>query len=133
MEMVKPVREHKPRRKRKAPGSPRLGGTVPAAALPEPSPTIPHNVAKLSRSAPLTYAICVSGMLDSHWAKSLGDLSITTETAPNQNAVTWLRGEVRDQAALVGLIDRLFDLGTVLVLVDCISARGAAPHAEPIS
>jgi hypothetical protein len=57
--------------------------------------------------------IRVEGRLDEHWAEWLDGLAITH----SQPGHTVLRGQVRDQAALYGLIAKLRDLGVTLVSV----------------
>jgi hypothetical protein len=60
-----------------------------------------------------TYEICFRGHLDSRWAARLGVPGLTHES----DGTTILRGIVADQAALHGLLQRVRDLGLMLVSV----------------
>ncbi len=58
--------------------------------------------------------IRVGGHVDSQWSDWLGGLTISHEADGN----TTLCGPVIDQAALHGLLSRLFDLGLTLISVN---------------
>ena len=61
------------------------------------------------------YRIRVRGILDTtRWATWFDDFAMT----PEVNGDTTLTGEVTDQAALHGLINRVRDLGLTLVAVE---------------
>ena len=61
------------------------------------------------------YRIRVRGILDTtRWATWFDDFAMT----PEANGDTTLSGEVTDQAALHGLINRVRDLGLTLVAVE---------------
>ncbi len=73
---------------------------------------------KLTLDHPLTYQIKVPGLLDPSWAEwdNRMDLEVNEDTlAP----VTTLTGSV-DQAALQGLLRRLYSLGLPLISVICL-------------
>jgi hypothetical protein len=55
---------------------------------------------------PCRYAIRVVGHLDAHWSEWLEGMSITHE----EGGTTLLEGELIDQSALLGLLDKLADL-----------------------
>jgi hypothetical protein len=59
------------------------------------------------------YEIRVQGHLDSRWSAWFDGLVLTTD----DDGTTLLRGQVADQAALHGLLDRMRDLGLPLVSV----------------
>lgn len=61
----------------------------------------------------LNVEIRVEGALDPSWAKWLDGFTILH----NEQGETLLRGEVKDQAALYGLIGKLRDLGVTLINV----------------
>jgi hypothetical protein len=66
------------------------------------------------------YRIVLRGRLSEHFEAAFDGM--TLEPGPNQ---TVLVGEVRDQAHLYGLLDRLRDLGIELVAVEPAGAAGA--------
>lgn len=68
------------------------------------------------------YEITVEGRLDSRWSEWFAPLSITFPSASR----TRLRGPLADQAALLGLLRKLHDLGLSLMSVRRLSA-GPAP------
>ncbi len=75
---------------------------------------------------PVRYLIKVQGRLDTDlldWFSS--ESRSTVETGWEDEPVTCLTGTVADQAALHGLLQRIRDLGLVLLYVDCLSARKA--------
>ena len=72
--------------------------------------------------------IRVRGQLDQDWQDWLGGLTVT----PTENGETVLAGDVPDQAALRGLLDRLADLGVDLVsLSTADDQRSESPPLRP--
>ena len=74
---------------------------------------------KLTLDRPATYAIQVPGHLDEGWTEWNGALRIAAATTPDGTAVTTLTGTV-DQAALQGILRRLYALGLPLISVSCL-------------
>ena len=72
---------------------------------------------KLTLDRPATYQIKVQGKLDENWPDWAGELTVTVET--NSLSITTLTGHL-DQAALLGLLRRLYSLGTPLISVLCL-------------
>lgn len=62
-----------------------------------------------------TYQIKVQGRLDETWSDWLNGMSVTFEEEVAGTSLTTLTGIVRDQAALRGILSRIWDLGLVLV------------------
>ncbi|MEO7908711.1 MAG: hypothetical protein ABIV47_03570 [Roseiflexaceae bacterium] len=62
---------------------------------------------------PARYQIQVRGTLDPRWSVWFDQLTISHDAEGN----TLLAGSVRDQAALFGLLNRLRDLGMMLLAV----------------
>ena len=71
---------------------------------------------KLTLHRPATYQIRVPGHLDESWSDWAGGMTIRVETAGDGPPVTTLTGVV-DQAALHGLLRRLYSLGLPLISV----------------
>ena len=77
---------------------------------------------KLTLYQPAIYQIKVPGHLDKSWSEWSGRMTITVESEGNGPPVTILTGTV-DQAALQGLLRRLYSLG--LPLISVIWIQGA--------
>ena len=81
-------------------------------------------------SARARYAIRVQGHLDADWSEWLEGMTLTH----GEGGVTRLEGPIRDQAALRGLLDRLWDLHLTIVTVqrlDEVGAEVATSEAPP--
>ncbi len=59
----------------------------------------------------MDYRFCVKGHLAPQWSEWLDGLTINHTS----DGMTILRGEVRDQAALYGLIIRIRDMGAEII------------------
>jgi len=73
------------------------------------------------------YEIRVQGRLDDRWVAWLDGL----ELSPAEGGTTVLRGHVRDQAALHGLLHKLRDLNLPLLAVAQIDQDAAATRPHP--
>ena len=73
----------------------------------------------LSLDQPLTYQIKVPGELDENWRDWAGEMIVTVERDDDGFPVTTLIGSL-DQAALQGLLRRLYSYGLPLISVNCI-------------
>ena len=71
---------------------------------------------KLTLDRPVTYQIKVLGAFDEHWADWGRELTITIENDDDNLSITTLTGPL-DQAALIGLLRRLYSLGVPLISV----------------
>ncbi len=65
----------------------------------------------------MVYQIKIKGVLDQSWSNWLGDVDICTERMEDGSVLTTLVGDLTDQAALFGILDRIRDLNLVLVSV----------------
>jgi hypothetical protein len=74
---------------------------------------------KLTLDRPATYQIKVPGHLDESWADWAGTMTITVESDVDGLPVTTLTCTF-DQAALQGLLRRLYSLGLPLISVICV-------------
>ncbi len=78
-------------------------------------------IQKLSLDKPATYQIKVPGQLDESWSDWAGGMTITVESEGDGPPVTILTGSL-DQAALHGLLRRLYSLGLPLISVICVES-----------
>ena len=69
---------------------------------------------------PATYQIKVPGHLDESWSDWAGGMTMTVENGDDGPPTTTLTGTVADQAALQGLLRRLYSLGLPLISVNCV-------------
>jgi hypothetical protein len=73
----------------------------------------------------MLYEIVVLGQLDGQWSEWLSGMTISS-----QDDVTTLTGPVVDQAALRGLLSKIWDLNLTLISVTPITAgRGGEQEA----
>ena len=80
---------------------------------------------------PGRYRIRVQGQLSASWSSRLSDMVITTRQPANQPSVTTLTGDLRDQAALMGVLNALYDMGCPLLKVERLGALPTAEDFEP--
>ena len=67
------------------------------------------------------YHIQVQGILDPSWGGRLGGLEITSTKVEGTTPLTTLRGDLHDQAALMGVLNTLYDLRLPLLSVQCLT------------
>ena len=91
-------------------------------------PRIPHDVGVGVMEQSLHCQILIEGQLTNEWSDWFGGLSI--ENLPDGNGV--LQGMLPDQTALYGVIDRLLDLGLVLLSVDCAETPEELHPIRPV-
>jgi hypothetical protein len=77
---------------------------------------------KLTLDRPATYQIKVPGLLDESWTEWTGRVTIAVEGEGDGLPVTTLTGTI-DQAALQGLLRRLYSLGLPLISVNCLEVK----------
>jgi hypothetical protein len=78
---------------------------------------------KLTLAQPATYQIKVPGHLDESWSEWAGGMAITLENGDDGPPTTTLTGTVADQAALQGLLRRLYSLGLPLISVNRVETE----------
>ena len=74
---------------------------------------------KLTLDRPAIYQIKVPGELDESWSDWVEGMTITVEREGDGPPITTLTGTL-DQAALQGLLRRLYSLGLPLISVVCV-------------
>lgn len=72
---------------------------------------------------PTNYQIRVGGVLDERWSDRLGGMGIGRSTAPEESAETTLTGVLRDQAALVGVLNTLYEMHLTILSVEALGAK----------
>ena len=72
---------------------------------------------------PATYRISILGILDKQWSNYCGGMKIKHDTVLQQYPVTILTGRLEDQAALIGVINALYDFGYPLLAVEWVEAQ----------
>lgn len=75
---------------------------------------------KLTLDQPGIYRIRVQGRLNEHWSSYFEEMQICLEADPEGNPVTRLTGELADQAALQGIMQKLYNLGFPLISAEKI-------------
>ena len=79
-------------------------------------------------SAPQRYRIRIQGNLDPRWSEWLADMSIASERNESGASAVVLTGFLGDQAALRGVLNRLWDLNLAVISVDkSAESGGPAP------
>jgi hypothetical protein len=74
---------------------------------------------KLTLYRPATYQIKVPGEIGASWSDWAGGMTISVETEVDGTSITTLTGTL-DQAALQGLLRRLYSLGLPLISAICV-------------
>ena len=70
---------------------------------------------------PAYYSITVEGRLTDNWSDCLGGMSIAESSSGDGSVITTLEGQVRDQAALFGVLNTLYELHIPLLTVKILS------------
>jgi hypothetical protein len=81
-----------------------------------------NNIKQKLTLYPVTYQIKVPGHLDAGWSEWADRMTITLEDSEESQPVTTLTGTI-DQAALQGLLRRLYALGLPLISVTWIDEQ----------
>jgi hypothetical protein len=78
---------------------------------------------KSTDSAGTRYQIVVQGIVDYGWSDWFSGMRISTSGEVQDVPVTILRGVFPDQPALRGVLNKLWDLNTILIEVRRIGSR----------
>ncbi len=76
---------------------------------------------KMYRAA--DYCITVSGAISKDWFDYHGDMIVEEVNAGKKRPLTTLTGQVTDQAALMGILNHLYDLQLPIVSVEHLIAE----------
>jgi len=85
--------------------------------------TQPESGKRFTFDRPGKYCIRVQGFLDESWSDRLDGMSITTHKQGDQKQVTTLVGIIRDQAALAGVLNTLYELHLTLLSVEYLDGE----------
>ena len=61
--------------------------------------------------------------MDKHMSDYLGGMTIEHSLVLDQYPMSILTGRLKDQSALIGILNSLYDFGYTLISVECIEAR----------
>ena len=75
---------------------------------------------KIFLDQPGTYRILIQGRLDGHWAEYFEEMTVEYITTSDGIAQTRLTGCLPDQAAVQGVLQKLYNLGFPLVAVEAV-------------
>ena len=70
---------------------------------------------------PAIYQISVQGRIDPNWSDRLAGMALRLTTQDGRPPVTTLDGELSDQAALLGVLNSLYELHLPVLSVICLS------------
>lgn len=76
----------------------------------------------VSLLAPARYRIFIRGILDKNWSNYCGGMTIEHENDPKRGAMTILAGRLKDQSALIGVLNWLHDMGCPILSVEYMEA-----------
>ncbi len=77
----------------------------------------------MAENTGIIYQITIIGRLDPDWSDWLGALSVRARLAPDGSYRTILSGPIPDQAALRGILTRIWDLNLELAALKRMPAR----------
>ena len=76
---------------------------------------------KLKLYAPAKYRIRVQGSVGESWSDYYGGMTIEREHEEDLHPITTLSGELRDQAALIGALSRLYNMRLPILSVEYLA------------
>ena len=83
---------------------------------------MPLGIANLTVHDPACYCIRARGTLDARWSHWLHELTLVVESGAD-GAILTLRGTLRDQADLMGVLNQLSQLGLPLISVELVTTE----------
>jgi hypothetical protein len=75
---------------------------------------------RLTLTTPAAYLIRFRGRVDQNWIEYFDSFLVVVSVSPGRAPETTLRGRVRDQAELLGMLHYLYYQGAALVSVECL-------------
>ena len=77
----------------------------------------------LKFEAPASYRIRVQGHLDDSWSDRLGGMVLTRAFTADKEPMTILIGHLKDQGALSGVMNALYDLHLPVISVEFLNEK----------
>ena len=68
-----------------------------------------------------TYIIYVQGCLEEVWSDRLANMTITMDLSDQQAPVSTLKGRIRDQAELVGVVNGLYQMRVPILSMEMVN------------
>jgi len=81
---------------------------------------------------PAVYRICVGGRLGPEWSDIIGEMTLSVTEQENRAPVTELTGKLKDQAALMGLLQNFYACCIPLLGVECIDPLPLKDEGSPL-
>ena len=75
---------------------------------------------RLTLTTPAAYLIRFRGRVDQNWIEYFDSFLVVVSVSPGRAPEMTLRGRVRDQAALLGILRCLYSYGNTLISVECV-------------
>ena len=75
---------------------------------------------RLTLTTPAAYLIRFRGRVDRNWIEYFDSFLVVVSVSPGRAPETSLRGRVRDQGELLGILHYLYYQGAALVSVECL-------------
>ena len=79
-----------------------------------------HKKPAFSFTKPAVYKVRVQGDLKDHWSDRLGGMQINVDRSDNQHPISVLIGQINDQSALSGILNKLYDLHLPILSVNIL-------------
>ena len=83
-------------------------------------PNNTYSLPRLTLTAPAAYLIRFRGRVDRNWIEYFDSFLVVVSVSPGRAPETSLRGRVRDQGELLGMLHYLYYQGAALVSVECL-------------
>lgn len=75
---------------------------------------------RLTLTTPAAYLIRIRGRVDQNWLEYFDRFLVVVSVSPGRAPETTLRGRVRDQAELLGMLHYLYYQEAALLSVECL-------------
>jgi hypothetical protein len=75
---------------------------------------------RLTLNTPAAYLIRLRGRVDQNWIEYFDRFLVVVSVSPGRAPETTLRGRVRDQAELLGMLHCLYSSRITLISVECV-------------